>query len=1032
MDKVRYKSVMFLQSAFHWWAKRFVLRFPILNILFSVAWTATLLAGFKDIEFTTDPIRLWASPESRSFKEYTKYNEYFNPFYRASMMIARLRPEYAKMNGGDFQYSSPQGTFTIDNSLKREYWDELYDLQMRLKNLNASYEFDGEKRYVTWDQTCLNPLAKEENGCSLFSPFNYFQNDRDLIWKDDWYFVKVDQTREETSYLDHLIYCARSPSSLGNKFLVNIEDDFVNGLPCAGDFGSPIFPYLAFGGYEDDDYWNGEAMIFNFINSNVEDKDSEEFARVMAWEAEFIDIMTEEAPKLKYYDVAYFCERSIEDEIDKTAEEDVGIFIIAYVVIFLYITIALGKYSSIRRVPIDMKVSLAVSGIIVILASAFAATGIFGWLGVASNLIVVEVVPFLLLAIGADNVFILVMDIQREKRRDGESLDDLIARVFSRAGPSMLLCAITESTVFFMGSVIDMPAIKVFALNAGIAILFNFILQITAFLAIVKLDLSRQNGNRWDIICCYKSRSDKDAVNENKESVIDKFFRNYFTPVLMHDLVGFVVICAFSAMFGYSLYSISTAVVGLNQNLSVPLNSYVAKYFDFMETYLMVGVPVYFVLEGKYPFHKEEFSNLICGTSGCDLFSLSEQISRASLQPEKSKIATQATIWVDDYKDWLKPSSSCCRTENCNYRIDPDDPEYNQKCDFCPANVDAPAFPIFENSCLDCQRGILSPEKAEESFKTYLDYFLLDKPNEFCSKGGYASYSAAVNYTMADEVVYDSIAASAYMAYHPVCVDSVDCQANLEMGRELAHNITLTIREKVATINNQSGLVLGDEDYVDPESISVWTYAIYYPYYEQYITLGGDALIQLGICLIPVFVFTFILLGFDVVSGLIVLVTVDLISAAGLSVEFCGHTVRTFALTTEGTRKDRTIQTMSVMGPSVLLGVALTNLPGIVCLNWASAQLIEIFFFRMNFVMTLLGIAHGLILLPVILAYFGPNPNKAKIYEEQQEAIAELGRTRSETKTDKKTDSIKMKPSSKIDPAEPSAPGYADLEESAF
>ena len=52
-------------------------------------------------------------------------------------------------------------------------------------------------------------------------------------------------------------------------------------------------------------------------------------------------------------------------------------------------------------------------------------------------------------------------------------------------------------------------------------------------------------------------------------------------------------------------------------------------------------------------------------------------------------------------------------------------------------------------------------------------------------------------------------------------------------------------------------------------------------------------------------------------------------------------------------------------------GVALTNLPGIVCLNWANAQLIEIFFFRMNFVMTLLGIAHGLILLPVILAYFG-------------------------------------------------------------
>ena len=70
-------------------------------------------------------------------------------------------------------------------------------------------------------------------------------------------------------------------------------------------------------------------------------------------------------------------------------------------------------------------------------------------------------------------------------------------------------------------------------------------------------------------------------------------------------------------------------------------------------------------------------------------------------------------------------------------------------------------------------------------------------------------------------------------------------------------------------------------------------------------------------------------------------------------------------------RKARVIDTMSTMGPSVLLGVAFTNLPGIICLHWAQMQIIEIFFFRMCFVMILIGIAHGLIFLPVILAYFG-------------------------------------------------------------
>lgn len=54
-------------------------------------------------------------------------------------------------------------------------------------------------------------------------------------------------------------------------------------------------------------------------------------------------------------------------------------------------------------------------------------------------------------------------------------------------------------------------------------------------------------------------------------------------------------------------------------------------------------------------------------------------------------------------------------------------------------------------------------------------------------------------------------------------------------------------------------------------------------------------------------------------------------------------------------------------------GVAMTNLPGILVLAFAKAQLIQIFFFRLNLVITLLGMAHGLVFLPVLLSYFGRN-----------------------------------------------------------
>ena len=58
----------------------------------------------------------------------------------------------------------------------------------------------------------------------------------------------------------------------------------------------------------------------------------------------------------------------------------------------------------------DSKITLGIAGIIVILSSVFASLGILGYARYQTSLIVIEVVPFLVLAIGADNVFILTSE----------------------------------------------------------------------------------------------------------------------------------------------------------------------------------------------------------------------------------------------------------------------------------------------------------------------------------------------------------------------------------------------------------------------------------------------------------------------------------------------------------------------------------------------------------------------------------------------------------------------------------------------
>lgn len=60
----------------------------------------------------------------------------------------------------------------------------------------------------------------------------------------------------------------------------------------------------------------------------------------------------------------------------------------------------------------DAKATLGLGGVAVVLGAVMAAMGLFSYLRVPSSLVVLQVVPFLVLAVGADNIFIFVLEYQ--------------------------------------------------------------------------------------------------------------------------------------------------------------------------------------------------------------------------------------------------------------------------------------------------------------------------------------------------------------------------------------------------------------------------------------------------------------------------------------------------------------------------------------------------------------------------------------------------------------------------------------------
>lgn len=884
-------------------------RFPGITIFASLLLVIVLSVGWVKFDIEKEPARLWVSPTSDAAQEKAYFDKSFGPFYRVDKA---------------FLVNDTGGPVLSYETFK--WWSSL-ESEVR--------QLTGKSYGTKFTDVCFKPTG---SACVVQSPTIYFDGTED--WKEQFQ------------------ACAEGP------------------VMCRPDFGQPIDPNMIMGGYKSlDTVTEAPAMTVTWVVSNHLEG-STELAHAMDWEASLRDrlLLAQEEAKKRGLRLSFSTEISLEHELNKSTNTDATIVAISYLVMFIYASLALGStsitFSELIKNPalglVRSKFTLGFVGILIVLMSITSSIGLFSWFGVKATLIIAEVIPFIVLAVGVDNIFLIVHEFERVNQSHPDAMvEERISKAMGRMGPSILFSAITETISFALGAFVGMPAVRNFAIYAAGAVLINAILQMTLFISVLAYNQIRIEDNRADCFPCIQVKAARvhlsSSSNTNghsgprgydvpEESLLQQFIRKYYAPALLGRKVKVLVVTVFVGMLATGIALIPYVKLGLDQRVALPDDSYLIDYFNDMYKYLDTGPPVYFVAKDANATKRIYQQDMCSRFSTCDTYSLTNILEQERKRPDVSYIASPTASWIDDFFQWLNPEfDECCKAGHGHTCFEDRDPAWNVTLYGMPEG---------------------------EEFVHYVQKWLTSPTNEDCPLAGQAAYGQAV----VVDTEKNSVPASHFRTMHKPLRSQDDFINAYLAARRIANDIS------------------------ESTGMEVFPYSVFYVFFDQYANIVSLTATLLGSAVAIIFAVSTVLLG-SVLTALVVTVTVvmtviniigamavfdvslnavslvNLIICVGISVEFCAHIARAFMFPSGSVmerarnrfrgRDARAWTALVNVGGSVFSGITVTKLLGVCVLAFTKSKIFEIYYFRVWLALVVFAGTHALIFLPVALSLAG-------------------------------------------------------------
>ncbi|XP_049602871.1 protein patched homolog 1 isoform X2 [Syngnathus scovelli] len=217
-----------------------------------------------------------------------------------------------------------------------------------------------------------------------------------------------------------------------------------------------------------------------------------------SWQRRFVEVVHQSIPSNSSQSIHAFSTTTLNDIMKSFS--DVSVLRVAggYLLMLAYACVTMLRWDCAKS-----QGAVGLAGVLLVALSVAAGLGLCSLLGLSFNAATTQVLPFLALGIGVDDMFLLAHSFTEAgsnipfKERTGDCL--------RRTGTSVALTSVNNMIAFFMAALVPIPALRAFSLQAAIVVVFNFAMVLLIFPAILSLDLHRREDKRLDVLCCLYS-----------------------------------------------------------------------------------------------------------------------------------------------------------------------------------------------------------------------------------------------------------------------------------------------------------------------------------------------------------------------------------------------------------------------------------------------------------------------------------------------------------------------------------------------